>query len=520
MSYSTIQFNIKQGDYFYEYCDNITHAASNLRNAALFRLRQVYTLVNKPIDKLTQNELEVYNEILRAVKEFPEICYIPTKKKYKLSYRYLDKLMRVNNNPDFFDERLPRQTSQQVLKGTIKDMKSFYNSNKSYKKDASKFLGKPKLPKYKKSGSAITVKITNQDCVIYTKEDGTHNVKLPLIEKRYEIGNAPVEGKKLKEASIIPYHDIYILSLVFEDVTEVEVISEKPKRICAIDLGVNNFAAITNNIGKECLLFKGEVIKSKNQWYNKQMSKLKSEQTVGTPGKSQKFVPTPESDKLCVNRNYWMKDFMHKCAKRIIDWCVENSIDTIIVGENKEWKQNIDTGKKNNQTFVNIPFNTFKAMLEYLCERNGIRYIKQEESYTSKASFIDNDDIPVYKANDATKHTFSGRRAPKVFKNEFGEHLKKEGGYRGLYKSKQGIIINSDLNGSANIGRKCIADIFTMEGAVLPDFNNVKVYKHPDEYFEKENREKQLKVQSTKGISKSKQRRINKKEKKLIAKAV
>ncbi|MCD7950914.1 MAG: transposase [Erysipelotrichaceae bacterium] len=304
MSYSTIQFNIKQGDYFYGYCDDITHAANNLRNAILFRLRQVFTLVNKPIDKLTQNELEVYKEILKAVKEFPEICYMPTKKKYKLSYRYLDKLMRVNNNPDFFDQRLPRQTSQQVLKGAIKDMKSFYNSNKSYKKDASKFLGKPKLPKYKKSGSAITVKMTNQDCVIYSKNDGTHNVKLPLIEKRYEIGDAPVEGKKLKEASIIPYHDIYILSLVFEDVTEVEMVSEKPKRICAIDLGVNNFAAITNNVGAECLLFKGEVIKSKNQWYNKQISKIKSEQTSGTPGKSQKFVPTPESDKLCVYRNY------------------------------------------------------------------------------------------------------------------------------------------------------------------------------------------------------------------------
>ncbi|MCD7839600.1 MAG: hypothetical protein LUG46_03115, partial [Erysipelotrichaceae bacterium] len=122
MPYSTIQFNIKQGDYFYEYCDDITHAASNLRNAALFRLRQVYTLVNKPIDKLTQNELEVYNEILRAVKEFPEICYIPAKKKYKLSYRYLDKLMRVNDNPDFFDKRLPKQTSQQVLKGVIREM--------------------------------------------------------------------------------------------------------------------------------------------------------------------------------------------------------------------------------------------------------------------------------------------------------------------------------------------------------------------------------------------------------------
>ncbi|MCD7949905.1 MAG: IS200/IS605 family accessory protein TnpB-related protein, partial [Erysipelotrichaceae bacterium] len=243
------------------------------------------------------------------------------------------------------------------------------------------------------------------------------------------------------------------------------------------------------------------------------------EQTSGTPGKSQKFVPTPETDKLCINRDFWMKDYMHKCAKRIIDWCKENSIDTIIVGENKEWKQNIDTGKKNNQTFVSIPFNTFKFMLEYLCERNGIRFIRQEESYTSKASFIDNDDIPIYKKDDTAKYTFSGRRAPIIFNNEFGEHSKKSG-YRGLYQTKDGTIINSDLNGSANIGRKTIPDMFTMEGSVMPDFNNVKVYKHPDEYYEKENREKQLKIQSEKGANKSKQRRINKKEKILITKAV
>ncbi|MCD8027104.1 MAG: RNA-guided endonuclease TnpB family protein [Erysipelotrichaceae bacterium] len=350
--------------------------------------------------------------------------------------------------------------------------------------------------------------------MLYTNDDGTHNVKLPLIDMRYDIGDAPVDGKKLKEASIIPYHDIYILSLVFEDDTDVKMVSEKPKRICAIDLGVNNFAAITNNIGKECLLFKGEVIKSKNQWYNKQISKLKSEQTSGTPGKSQKFVPTPKSDKLCVYRESWMKDFMHKCAKRIIDWCKDNNIDTIIVGENKEWKQNIDTGKKNNQTFVSIPFNTFKAMLEYLCERNGIRFILQEESYTSKASFIDNDDMPVYRKDDTSRYIFSGRRAPTIFNNEFGKHSNKSG-YRGLYRTKNGTVINSDLNGSANIGRKCIPDMFTMEGAFSPDFNNVKVYKHPDEYFEKANREKQLKMQKGKSISKRKQKRLQRKMRKL-----
>ncbi|MCD7840308.1 MAG: hypothetical protein LUG46_06785, partial [Erysipelotrichaceae bacterium] len=130
------------------------------------------------------------------------------------------------------------------------------------------------------------------------------------------------------------------------------------------------------------------------------------------------------------------------------------------------------------------------------------------------ASCIDNDKIPVYKVDNTTKYTFSGRRAPTTFVNEIGNHSKKNG-YRGLYKSKDGIVINSDLNGSANIGRKAIPDMFTMEGAVLPNFNNVKVYKHPDEYFEKENREKQKKMQSEKGISKRKAKRLQRKMKDL-----
>ncbi|MCD7872797.1 MAG: RNA-guided endonuclease TnpB family protein [Clostridiales bacterium] len=481
-TYSTIQFYIHSGNELYSYCDEVTHAANNLRNAALFRCRQAVTLASKPLDKLTQNEREVFCECYRAWLNDPESCFVPRKGKTQLKYTELECIMRINQNPDFFDARLSKQTAQHVLRSVATDMDSYFEGLKSYYRDSSKFTGRPQLPKYKKSGGSCTVKLTNQDCKIKINKDGTKSLKFPLTRTRFPLGNSPVGERELREVTIQPYHDIYILSLsLISYQPEHPPVSEKPKRICSIDLGVNNFAAITNNIGQPCLLFKGGAIKSRNQRYNRQMSLLKSDQTKGTPGESQKFVPTPESKRLCIDRKSWIDDYMHKCAKAIILWCIDNSIDTIIIGENTHWKQSSNMKKSDNQNFVSIPYDNFKKMLSYLCDRYGIRFIKQEESYTSKASFPDNDDIPVYGKVD-TKPAFSGKRAPQRYTDSFGEHYRKNG-FRGWYISSNGSRINSDLNGAANIGRKCIPDMFTMEGAQMPDFNSAAVYKHPDEYL-------------------------------------
>lgn len=513
----TIQYNIDSKHPLYTYFEDMTLAANNLKNATLFRLRQIFTFTGKEFKNYTANELEIYNETVKAAEMFPELCYVPTKEKRYPSYRYMDKLMRATENPNFFDDRLPSQSAQYIVKGVLKDMKSFRQSLKKYKTCPEVYTGKPNLPKYNKSGGKQTVTLSNEACSILIKDDGKYCIKMPKTETLLEIGDTPLDNRIFMEMKVKPYHDIFVLSLVFvvDEKPEPKKVPEKPQRICAIDLGVNNFAAITNNVGQPCLLFKGGTIKSKNQWYNKQMAKIKSKQTKGTPGESQKFIPTPESKLLGIQREMWMGDFMHKCAKMIVSWCINNNIDTIVVGENKGWKQEVNTGKTNNQNFVNIPFDKFKSYLEYLCEYNEIRLIRQEESYTSKASFLDNDIIPVYGETKDNPH-FSGKRRPTKYTDEFGEH-KNSKGFRGWYVSSNGTRINSDLNGSANIGRKCIPDMFTMDGAVMPDFNNAIVYKHPDEHGTKLARQKQLQqtqqnARKVKSTSNRKLKRLHKKK--------
>jgi IS605 OrfB family transposase len=168
---------------------------------------------------------------------------------------------------------------------------------------------------------------------------------------------------------------------------------------------------------------------------------------------------------------------MRQLAVHFIAWCVEQRIDTIVLGVNHDWKQEVRLGKKNTQNFVQIPFAFLRGIIKYLAQEKGILCVEQEESYTSKASFIDDDFIPVYKKGDDTKYRFSGRRRPTEYKG-----TKKKDGFRGLYKTKDGTIINSDLNGSANILRKAYPDAFKNTG-VRPDFNNVLIIKNPRQEF-------------------------------------
>lgn len=141
-----------------------------------------------------------------------------------------------------------------------------------------------------------------------------------------------------------------------------------------------------------------------------------------------------------------MRTFLHTVSNRIIQWCVENNIDTLILGHNKGWKQDINIGAVNNQSFVNIPFSQLQEYLRYKGENNGIKGIDQEESYTSKAGFLDMDMIPIYSETSKDKPSFSGRRIQ-----------------RGLYRSKDGTVVNADLNSAGNILRKAFPDAFTTE---------------------------------------------------------
>ena len=214
-----------------------------------------------------------------------------------------------------------------------------------------------------------------------------------------------------------------------------------PAFCVAIDLGVTNLAAIASNReGFVPRLVNGRTLKAANQWYNKRMKEL----TLCLPKEDRKSV-TKQVERITAKRNRQVNHYLHVASKTIIDFLVKQGVGTIIIGKNPFWKQEIGMGRWNNQNFVQIPHARFIDMLTYKAELVGIRVEVQEESYTSKASFLDLDPIPTYKPNDETKYTFSGKR--------FGRRNR-------LYRTKDGKVICADVNGSYNIIRKRKPDAF------------------------------------------------------------
>ena len=253
-----------------------------------------------------------------------------------------------------------------------------------------------------------------------------------------------------------------------------------------MDFGVENLMTVTNNCGLPSLLYKGGTAKSANQLYNKTIARLVSIQTLET---GKKFVPTPEYHAVTNKRNDRIRDLFLKDAKHLVTWCVENRIDTIVLGVNKGWKQQVTLGHKNNQEFVQIPHAILRSMITYLASWNGIRVIEQEESYTSKASFLDGDSIPVYQQGDDPSYCFSGNRIS-----------------RGQYRSADGTVLNADINGSANILRKTFPDAFAYG---MSDLTKTEIIRHPDLESRRQNRRNQ--TAAAKSISHAKQKRIARK---------
>jgi IS605 OrfB family transposase len=203
----------------------------------------------------------------------------------------------------------------------------------------------------------------------------------------------------------------------------------------------------SNKCGLKPQIINGRPLKSINQFYNKKLSEYKSK----LPFKNKEQLKTSKRIKrLTTKRNCKIEDYLHKASKLVVDFCIINQIGRIVIGKNKQWKTESNIGDKNNQNFVQIPFNKLISMIEYKARLKGIVLIVREESYTSKASFLDSDNIPVYKKEK--EYTFSGKRIK-----------------RGLYKSKKGLIINADVNGGYNIIRKAFPNAFGngIEGVVV-----------------------------------------------------
>lgn len=471
--YRTLQFRITKDHELFDYCDTMCFNAKNLYNVTNFYVRQLMSGLKKNKSLRHKNEKEIIQLIenqLPTLNQIREESYETNLEKWKAkgsdpkkepklklferltsdkwfpdSY-LLDGVFRQTNNIDY--KALPSQSNFMVIQTALNDWKSFFELNELYYENSSSLSGRPKIPKYAKKNGRKTITFTNQTSVIKENTDGTSFLKLPKLNKKkvsFFLGKTPFpkEGKH-QQTRIVPQANFYVLELIFKVPNhDVQTTEETSKNIIAIDLGVNNFATITNNISQAPIIIKGGVLKAKNQWYNKQRSRYYSRLREGKQPKEGQFT-SRRLQALDMKRHAFMKDTFHKLSKKIVSYCLVNNIDTIVIGKNKDWKTDVTMQKKDKQTFIQIPFNLFISTLTYKANEKGVLVIETEESYTSKASFLDRDDIPTYGEEKEKTPTFSGVRSS-----------------RGMYTSFKYGKLNADVNGSANILRKVFPHAFT-----------------------------------------------------------
>ena len=383
--------------------------------------------MKKNIGQRTDNEEDIFCEVHALQDVHPQIHV-----RKVISYNHLEKLMRVTENPDFFIG-LPMQTAQAMVKQAVTDFKNWLASLREYKKHPEKYLGRPKIPHYIKQDLA-TVIITNQDAVLYPSETGV-SLKLPIIKKRLSFSNIS-EHAFLKEVRIKPYHGRFLFCLTFEE--PEPVIETSMPYTCAIDFGIDNFAAIVCDDGSSAI-YKGGAVLSDTQWFHKQKAMYIS---ILTKGHKNRYATSKRLADLSYHHANFVKDQCHKISRSIIDFCVDHYAGTLIFGVNPLWKQNSRIGKINNQKFVSMPIAFLRAMITYKALNAGIKIIEQEESYTSKADITTKDYIPTYRVDDENAQ-FSGIRIK-----------------RGLYRCADGTILNADCHAAANIMRKAVPDIW------------------------------------------------------------
>lgn len=420
--YQTQVYEIKESHKLYNYCKINCQKAKKFKNTVIFHLRQLMFSSWKGFKNLDAHQIETiirFSQTNDKFKPVGENNYLP-------SYEQLDYMFRKNKDPDYFNG-LPIQSVQQMEKKVLESFKLWFAAVREYKRHPSKFSGRPRLPKYVK-GDEVSFAITNQDAVVYGKE-----LKLPKTKERLCLWDGA--AGRLKRVGIIPYYGIYKICVSYE--TE-EFMDETldGNRILALDLGINNFLASSNNCGLSPFIINGKAMKSKNAYVMKESARMKSELM-----KSQGLYTSRRLQRLWRKRHNYFKDFAAKISSYIVKYCIKNNIGTVVVGKNRDWKQESNMDKANNKMACLIPYAEIFAIIKRKLESHGIQYIEREESYTSKASFLDNDRILSNGEKDIQR--FSGYRK-----------------YRGLYISRDGIEINADVNAASNILKKEFPEAF------------------------------------------------------------
>lgn len=334
----------------YQVLRELCHVAKNLYNESLYQIRQHFFATGKYLS---------YSENYHCLKQSE-------------NYRLLNSNM-----------------AQQIMKEADGAFKSFFALRKKVK--AGEYTSKSaQLPKYLPKDGFMTlvigfVRLQDDKLVLpysraYGKEHPTVSIKLP----------PNLKGKHVKEIRIKPQAHARFFEVQYTYEVEEDQHLLNNNKALAVDIGVNNLAACVTDTGKTFLI-DGRKLKSKNQWYNKQLARLQS-----IKDKQGIKDHTKRMELLVRKRNNQVRDYMSKAASQIVQYCIQNQIGNLIVGYNDDFQRNSNLGKRGNQIFVNIPYGYFINKLEYLCRLHGINFVLQEESYTSKASFFDQDEMPVY----------------------------------------------------------------------------------------------------------------------------
>ena len=381
----------------------LCHIAKNLANEAIYNVRQYY---------------------------FSEGEFLKYEKNYTL----------LKNSPNY--KLLNSNMAQQILKEVDGSFKSFFGLIKLARQDRYAFKD-CKLPHYLPKDGYTTLVIgfvrLKENKLILPFSNG-----FKKTHKAVEITIPPILlDKKVKEIRIIPKAKARFFEIQY--IYEAECVQRNlnTNNALALDLGINNLVTAVSSNGRSFII-DGRKLKSINQWFNKENARLQSIKDKQHYGKKS----TNRQKAIARDRNNKVNDYMNKAARKVINYCIANDIGALVVGYNETFQLNSHIGKQNNQNFVNIPYGQLRSKLEYLCRLNGIIFVKQEESYTSKSSFWDKDEIPVYNADNPGEYQFSGNRV-----------------HRGQYKTASGKTINADVNGALNIMRKSsVVDVNILYG--------------------------------------------------------
>lgn len=387
----------------------------------------MYATQKNQLRQLSKQEFQALSTLCRLSKNLFNVALYECRQYFfnerkRLTYESNYHLCKSNENYQLLNTDI----AQQTMKVVDRSMKSFLGLLRAI--SIGRCDQKPKLPNYLPKEAyfpLIIPRIRLKDGMFdipmsreFKKEYG--EVKIQLPER--------LKDRKIKEVRIHPISSArwFEIEYIYKD-EKIET-SVNPTKALAIDLGVDNLCGCIDTDGHQFLI-DGKRLKSINQWYNKRNAQLQSR-------KDKQGIKsfTNKQSRLYQWRSNCVRDYLNKSVRTIINHCLKYDIGKIVVGYNPGIKQEINIGKSNNQNFVQIPFWQLRRKLEALCLRYGIEYREQEESYSSKASFYDQDEIPVYNADNPSQNKFSGRRVK-----------------RGLYRTKDKHLVSADINGSANI---------------------------------------------------------------------